>query len=156
MAKRYEVSRAIEIDSAPEVCYELICDLDNYPGWFKYIRETKVLKRDEAGVPVKAMFICDIIVTQVVSKKGFVVVNEYSYERDKFRLNYRVVDGIVKEADGYYQFRRLNSGKCLAVFYININFGTTMPQKIINYLIEHLMDGVLGMIKTQSENLVRS
>jgi ribosome-associated toxin RatA of RatAB toxin-antitoxin module len=155
MAKRYEVSRALEVDADPEVCYELLCDFENYPSWFKYVRESKILKKDESGVAVKAMFVCDIIVSQILSKKGFIVVNEYTYERDKYKLSYRVVDGIVSDAEGYYQFRRLNSGRCLAVFYINIDFGSALPQKIINYLIEHLMDGVLGMIKTASEKLVK-
>ena len=155
MAKRYEVSRALEVDADPEVCYDLLCNFDNYPSWFKYVRESKVVKKDEGGTATKVMFICDIIVSQIVSKKGFMVVNKYSYERDKYKLNYRVVDGIVTDAEGYYQFRRLNSGRCLAVFYININFGSPLPQKIINYLIEHLMDGVLGMIKATSEKLVK-
>jgi ribosome-associated toxin RatA of RatAB toxin-antitoxin module len=154
MAKRYEVSRALEVDADPEVCYDLLCEFENYPDWFKFVRESKVLKKDDNGTPVKAMFVCDII-TKVVSKRGFLVVNEYGYERDKYKLTYRVVDGIVNEAAGYYQFRRLNSGRCLAVFHVNINFGAPLPQKIVNYLMETLMDGVLAMIKKKSEKLVK-
>jgi ribosome-associated toxin RatA of RatAB toxin-antitoxin module len=155
MATRYEVSRALEVDADPEVCYALMCDFDTYPSWFTYVRETRVLRKDEKGVPNKIMFLCDVVVGQIVNKRGFLLVNEYKYDPSRYRLEYRVVDGIVKEAEGYYQFRRLVSGKSLAVFYININFGSPLPQKIINYMIEHLMDGVLGMIKTASEKLVK-
>lgn len=155
MATRYEVSRALEVDADPEVCYALLCDFEKYPSWFKFVRETKVLRSDEKGIPNKVMFLCDVIIGQIVNKRGFLIVNEYKYDPGRYRLDYKVVDGIVKEAEGYYQFRRLVSGKCLAVFFININFGSSLPQKIINYMIEHLMDGVLAMIKTASEKLVK-
>ncbi|MCX7678253.1 MAG: SRPBCC family protein [Spirochaetes bacterium] len=155
MTAKYKVSRAIEVDADPEVCYALLCDFEKYPAWFKYVRETKVLRSDEKGIPNKVMFLCDVVVGNIVNKRGFLVVNEYEYDHAKYKITYKVVDGIVKEAEGYYQFRRLMSGKCLAVFYIDINFGSPLPQKIINFMIEHLMDGVLAMIKSASEKLVK-
>ncbi len=153
MSVRYEVSRALEVNADPEVCYGLMCDFEKYPEWFKYVRETKILKKDERDAPIKVMFLCDII-TKAVSKKGFLVVNEYVYDPVKYRLLYRVVDGIVNDARGDFQFRRLNSGRCLAEFNITIYFGASLPQKVAAYLTESLMDSVLIMIKRASEKLV--
>lgn len=155
MPKRYNVSRAIEIDADPDVCYALLCDFEHYPSWFKFVRETKILRSDKNGIPNKVMFLCDVAIGQIINKRGFLIVNEYSYDPAKYKLDYKVVDGVVKQAEGYYQFRRLVSGKCLAIFYIDINFGSPLPQQIINFMIEHLMDGVLQMIKSASEKLVK-
>jgi ribosome-associated toxin RatA of RatAB toxin-antitoxin module len=147
MRKLYELSQSIEIDSTPEECYKLICDFESYPQWFHYVKKATVLKKDELDIPFKAEFICDIIIKEGIQKTGYRLVLDYTYDEINHILNYKVVDGDAKDAEGFYQFRKLFSGKTLATFSIKVSLNLLLPSKIVNFLSDYLMKSVLVMIK---------
>ncbi len=151
MRKVYEVSQALEIEGDAADCYNLLCDFESYPSWFHYVKAVKILKRDELDIPLRVDFTCDIAIKGGIQKKGIKVVNEYAYDQINKKLIYKVVGGDVKQGEGYYQFRQLNSGKTLAVFYVKIDFGIIIPAKLISFMIDTLMKGVLVMIKNGVE-----
>jgi ribosome-associated toxin RatA of RatAB toxin-antitoxin module len=146
MRKEYNTTQTLEINASPEDCYRLICDFEAYPQWFRNVRKVMIDDAGEDGVPRRAHYVFDIAI-----KQGFQIVLEYEYEDAKCRLNYRSVGGHFKDADGYYQFRRLTTGKTLAEFQVRVYLGVVLPSKITSYLIDEVQKGVLKMMKKELE-----
>ena len=146
MRKEYNTTQSLEIIAAPEECYRLLCDFEGYPKWFKNVRKVSITDLGEDGRPLRAHYVFDIAI-----KQGFQIVLEYGYEDDKCRLNYKSVGGTFSDASGYYQFRRLTTGKTLAEFHVHVGLGVVLPSKITSYLMDVVQVGVLKMMRNELE-----
>lgn len=146
MHKEYVTTQNLEINADPLECYRLFCDFENYPSWFKNVRKVTIAEYNKAGRPFRVHYVFDIAI-----KQGFQIVLEYEYDDERCRLDYRSVGGTFKNADGYYQFRRLTTGKTLSEFHVRVDLGIVLPSRITSYLIDVVQIGVLRMMKSELE-----
>ncbi len=151
MRKEFDITRSIEIGADVDACYAMILDFERYGDWCPFVKGVKILARDEkSGVPYRASYDLKFVIPKIIR-----LVLIYTYDREKFRLEYSSNGGDVENAVGSYQYRPLVNDRTLLVFNVKIDFGIAVPPKISNYLIDKVMIEYLESIKAGCESRSR-
>ena len=150
MRKIYHAQQTLEIECDARTCYDVICDFERYPEWFRNVKKVIVKTRNEEGVPKVIHFLFDIAI-----KKNMQIVLEYDFFPENTMIEFRQVGGDVAQAKGFYKFGNLYTGNTLAVFEVDVDPGMVFPARIVNYLIDVVMKNVLVMLKEYVESKKR-
>ncbi len=146
MKKIQDVSRSVEIDASPDLCYRVICDIENYPSWFRHVRELSIRKTGEDGRALSVLYTFDLLI-----KKGIRIVLNYRYDDNARILHFQSAGGDVSRALGTYEFRELPGDRTLLVFSARVDFGMLMPQTITEFLSGRVLEDFVQMVREECE-----
>ncbi len=123
-----EVTRTIEVNSAPDKCYKRMCSFESYPKWQSAVKNVKVMKKDKNGRPRVVEYKISVIGKEVR------YVLDYKYDDKKCVLSWSYVEGDVKDVRGSYTFEKIGKNKTLTTFTAYIDPGFWVPGPIANTL----------------------
>ncbi len=145
MIKTYEVSKSYEIAAQPETCYRVLCDFENYPEWFSFVRMAEIEERDVDGHPTRVRFTFD-----TAMKRGISVVQHFKRNPRQRELLFYSAEGGPAGAEGSFRFHRMENGGTETHYRVRINHGLFLPPVLANYMIERTLDQALGMLGAES------
>ena len=146
MKKISEITRSVEVNAIPDLCYAVICDIPSYPAWFKHVKDFTVKVKDSTGRPVRVLYTFDLAI-----KKGIKTILDYEYYDAERKLVCTTAGGDIVRGLGQYEFRDLPEGKTLFVFTIKVDFGMRVPDKIVEFLTSRVLDDFMLMVKGECE-----
>lgn len=146
MKKISEITRSIEIDAPPGICYDVICDIPGYLKWFKHVKNFEVKIRDAEGRPLRVLYTFEILI-----KKNLQTLLTYEYHEAERRLVCATSGGDIAQGRGEYEFRDLPGGRTLFVFTIRVDFGMLVPEAIVEFLTGKVLDDFMRMVKGECE-----
>jgi hypothetical protein len=94
-----EARESIHIEAAPERCYAVAIDFDNYPKWATDVKEVEVLERDDEGRGTRVRY----EIAALGKAIGYVLAYEYSAAPGGFSWELEKAD-LLRRLDGAYRF----------------------------------------------------
>lgn len=139
--------KSLEINGTVRKCFETISDFASYPQWQKSIKEVQIIEHENTR-PVIVEYKLDAILKTIC----YTLRYEYD-ERDpkNLILDWFYVGGDLKNVEGRYTFKELDSSKTLATLYMGVEIGIWAPQFILNTFKEKNMQESIHALKTRVE-----
>lgn len=145
-----------EVMAAPiDRVWDVINDLESYPRLMDHVRSLKI--KEQTPTHRLAEWQIDL--------KGCVMRwNEREdIDRDRYRIDYRALDGDLAEFDGYWQLEALSPESTRVTHSVSFEIGIPMLSQILNPVAErairdntHKMLASLGSQAAQKENVQES
>jgi uncharacterized membrane protein len=142
---RKRAERQTEIDAPPRACFDALLDYETFPNWQRAVLSTEVLSRDGDGRGERVAFEID------AKLRTIRYTLDYGYEEPHL-VNWRYVEGDVRDVDGELVLEDLGDGKTLATYALRIDPGVWMPGRIADMLSGQVMQGVLDDLKQHVEH----
>jgi Polyketide cyclase / dehydrase and lipid transport len=126
--------QSLEIDAAPDACFDAIVDFETYPEWQDAVMSAAVLDRYDDGLGRRVQLRVDAKFREVV------YTLHYHYDRPG-RLWWEFVEGDgVSYIDGEYVFEPLDGGeRSRATYRLGVDPGVPVP----GFIFRKLNDGVM-------------
>ncbi len=134
-------SMKIEISAPAEVAYRAMCELDKSGIWQNVINDIRVLERDNAG-KIKSIRCTTPL---LIPKKNISL--DFLYNDKEKRIFWRSCGGDFTEISGHAGFDDAGENKCIMNFFIMVNSGIEIPQKIQENISENVLSGTLKGFK---------
>lgn len=140
-----KVEKSIEIGAPPKRCYDVLCQFETYPDWQSAVQSVRIIDRYPDG---RAKDV-EVVVQAVVKKVRYVL--RYQYDDEHYRLSWTYVEGDVRNAEGYYQFREIAPGRTEATCEIGVDPGLWVPKAIRNTLTNVTLKQSMEELKARAE-----
>ncbi|MGA7732799.1 MAG: aromatase/cyclase [Chloroflexia bacterium] len=129
-----------EIMQAPvDMVWEVVNDVEAYPRLMEHVRSLKVL---EHGPNYRHL-------AWEVDLKGCVMswVEREEIDHERYRIDYRQIEGDLAEFEGYWQLEPLTADTCRATLAVQFDIGIPMLSEMINPIAERaIRDNSLKML----------
>jgi polyketide cyclase/dehydrase/lipid transport protein len=142
---RKRAERQIEIEAAPRACFDALLDYESFPEWQNAVVRAEVLTRDREGRGERVAFEID------AKLRTIRYTLDYGYEEPHL-VNWRYVEGDVRDVDGELVLEDLGEDKTLATYALRIDPGVWLPGRLADMLSGQVMQGVLEDLKHRVEN----
>ncbi|MFW5862111.1 MAG: type II toxin-antitoxin system RatA family toxin [Spirochaetota bacterium] len=146
MTKTYEATSHIEINAPARVCYDILCDYERYPEWFKYVNTVDIKEYGEDGRPVVVFYRFDVAL-----KQGFTILQTYSYDDQNLVLHFESAGGDFKKSGGYFKFIPGEDENTRVEYMVHVTLGFPVPQRVVDYVVDYAMKDVLKNLKSEAE-----
>jgi ribosome-associated toxin RatA of RatAB toxin-antitoxin module len=141
----YRDSRRIEIEAAPDACFDVLTDYERIPEWQSRVCECRVLERDEAGRGSLVSYAIDAKLRTVRYELRHV------YEEPTW-IGSEYVKGEFKDFSGGYRFTP-RDGLTEVSFELTIDPGFRVPGRIAKMLGQAVMGKSLQDLKRRVEGM---
>ncbi len=131
----------IEISVPAEVAYRAMCELDKVSVWQNVIQDIEVLQRDNTG-KIKSM---KCTTPLIIPKKNIAL--DFLYNDKERRIFWHSCGGDFTEIRGHAGFDDAGENKCIMSFFIMVNTGMEIPQKIQENISENILPQMLRSFK---------
>ena len=142
---RKRAERQIEIEAAPQACFDALLAYETFPEWQRSVLATEVLSRDAEGRGEQVAFEIDARVRTVR------YTLEYSYDEPSL-ITWRYVEGDVRDVDGELVLEDLGDGRTLATYALRLDPGVWLPGRLADMLSGQVMQGVLEDLQRHVED----
>lgn len=139
------VQKSVTINASPRQCYDALCQFESYPQWQSAVQSVQVLAKYPDG---RAKDV-EVVVHAVVKKIRYVL--RYQYDDARHRLSWTYVDGDVRNAEGWYQFKEMGGDKTEATCQMGVDPGFWVPKMIRNTLTEVTLTKSMEELKIYAE-----
>ena len=96
-------NRSVTVEASPELCFEVVCEVERYPEWIEEVKEVEVLNRDDDGRPGRVFF------RLAGMGRSVSYTLEYYYGSNPLRMAWRLAEGnLIRHMDGEYKFLPMN------------------------------------------------
>ena len=143
-------SRTLVISAPIEVCWEVMCDFEQYPKWQKAISTAKIVKRDKKGKPQHVEYTISLL----FRKLRYVL--DYIYDDKNKVLEWSYVEGDVKDVRGSAAFKSKSTNETEVIYSLAVVPGIPAPQKVISYLTDKALGAGLGEFRKQVEKVAKN
>jgi len=147
--ERFTESRTLVIDAPIDVCYEVMCDFEQYPRWQKAISTAKIVKRDKKGKPQHVEYTINILFRKIR------YVLDYTYDDKNKVLEWGYVEGDMKDVRGRAAFKSKGPQQTEVEYSLAVAPGIPVPQKLVNYLTNKALGAGLNEFRKQVEKLAK-
>jgi len=146
MTKTYEATSYIDINAPARLCYDILCDFKRYPEWFKHVNTVDIKEYGGDGRPVSVFYRFDVAL-----KQGFTILQTYSYDDENLVLNFESAGGDFKKSGGFFKFIPDVYGNTRVEYMVHVTMGFTVPQRVVDYVVDYAMKDVLKNLKSEAE-----
>ncbi len=145
----YDLSRTITVNAPARVCYDVICDFENYPEWHTGVVKVLVRERSEDEKPLVVQWFAHMIVRQLS------YTNVYVYNDKDLKIKWKMIHGDLARNEGRYTFVEKSPGNTLVTFEFTVELGFRVPKRVIDFLSNIAYRKVMQEIKQRAEQIVR-
>jgi coenzyme Q-binding protein COQ10 len=150
------VVEVTEVMAAPiNRVWDVINDLESYPRLMDHVKSLKIKEQ----TPTHRLAEWQIDLKGCVMKWN----EREDIDRDRYRIDYRALDGDLAEFDGYWQLEALSAETTRVTHSVSFEIGIPMLSQILNPVAErairdntHKMLASLGSQAAQKENVQES
>ncbi|CAG7602062.1 type II toxin-antitoxin system RatA family toxin [Candidatus Vallotia tarda] len=124
-----EVQKTVCIHYSPELMFELVTDIDDYPNFLPWCSSVEIKKQDETSVEARIN----------IRFKG-IQQNFTTYNRQKRpeRIDIEFKEGPFKRFTGYWNFIQLKDNACKVEFALRYMFSNIILEKLIGPIFHHI------------------
>lgn len=116
-----EARESIHIEAAPERCYAVATDFENYPQWATDVKEVEVLDRDDEGRGTRVRY----EIAALGKAIGYILAYDYAAAPGGFAWKLEKAD-LLRRLDGAYRFDADGDGDATLVGY-ELTVDVTLP-----------------------------
>lgn len=139
------VQKSIAINASPQQCYDALCQFESYPQWQSAVQSIKIVERYPDGRPRDV----EVVVHAVVKKIRYVL--RYQYDDVRRKLSWTYVEGDVRDAQGWYEFKEVDGSKTEATCQMGVDPGFWVPKTIRNTLTEVTLTKSMEELRVYAE-----
>ena len=143
-------SRTLAINAPIEVCWEVMCDFEQYPKWQKAISSAKIVKNDKKGRPQHVEYTINLLFRRLR------YVLDYIYDDKNKALEWGYVEGDLKDVRGSAVFKSKSPNETEVTYSLAVVSGIPVPQKVIGYLTDKALGAGLNEFRKQVEKVAKS
>ena len=146
MSKTYEGTSHIEINAPAKLCYDILCDFERYPEWFKHVNSVDIQEYNQEGRPSTVFYRFDVAL-----KQGFTILQTYTYDDENLVLEFNAAGGDFKNSGGFFKFISQKDGPTRVEYMAHVTVGFPVPQRVVDYVVDYAMKEVLQNLKAEAE-----
>lgn len=143
-------AQSVTVEARPELCFEVVCEVERYPEWIEEVKEVEVLSRDDDGRPGKVYF-------QVGAMGRSVSYTlEYYYGSNPLRIAWRLTDGnLVRNMDGEYKFLDMHNDPEITDlhFRLEVDLLTRLPGFVTRRAEHRIITSAINGLQNRAEHL---
>lgn len=145
-----KANRSITVEAPPEVCVDVVCEVERYPEWIEEVKEVDVLSRDDDGRPGKVYF----NVGAMGRSASYTL--EYYYGSNPLRVAWRLTDGnLTRHLDGEYKFLpMLNNPEVTDLhFRLEVDLLIRLPGFVTRRAEQKIITSAINDLRSRAEHL---
>lgn len=143
-------NRSVMVEAPPELCFEVVCEVERYPEWIEEVKEVEVLSRDDDGRPGSVFFRLGGMGRSVS------YTLEYYYGSNPLRIAWRLADGnLIRNLDGEYKFLPMQ-GTSEATdlhFRLEVDLLTRLPGFVTRRAEHRVVTSAVSGLQNRAEHL---
>ena len=143
-------TRSVTVEARPELCFEVVCEVERYPEWIEEVKEVEVLSRDDDGRPGKVYFRVEAMGRSVS------YTLEYYYGSNPLRIAWRLTDGnLVRNMDGEYKFLDMQNDPEITDlhFRLEVDLLTRLPGFVTRRAEHRIIASAVNGLQNRAEHL---
>ncbi|MEX2504837.1 MAG: SRPBCC family protein [Egicoccus sp.] len=138
------VSDETNVSASMDTVWNIITDLDAYPGWAEGVLEAEVLTTDAEGYPDTARFRVDARVAEVT------YTIRYTY--DDYDVRWTLIEGeTISQLDGAYELSETDDGTHVR-YSLEADVDLPLPGFLKKRAAKQILDQGLRGLKSRAEN----
>lgn len=145
--ERLAESRTLVINAPIEVCYEVICDFEQYPKWQKAISTARIVKRDKKGRAQHVEYTINLLFRKIR------YVLDYTYDDKNKALEWGYVEGDLKDVRGKAELKSRGPKETEVVYSLAVEPGIAVPKKVLGYLTDKALGAGLNEFRNRVEKV---
>ena len=143
-------NRSVNVEASPELCFEVVCDVERYPDWIEEVKEVEVLSRDDDGRPGRVFFRLGGMGRSVS------YTLEYYYGSNPLRMAWRLAEGnLIRNMDGEYKFLPMgNDSEATDLhFRLEVDLLTRLPGFVTRRAEHRVVTSAVSGLQSRAEHL---
>ncbi len=143
-------SRLISVAAPPELCFEVITDVERYPEWIGEIKDVDVQARGEDGLPGRVFFRVGAMGRSV----NYTL--DYYYGTNPLRVAWRLLEGsLLRRLDGEYLFVPVPSddGTTDLQYRLEVDLLAKMPGFVTRRAEQRIITAAIDGVKLRAEQM---
>ncbi len=141
-------TQTMDVDGTPELCFQVVADVESYPGWTGDIKAVTVRSRDGDGRPTEVEF------RAAAFGRSTTYELAYDYSRSPKVLAWRLVKGdLTSKLDGSYTFDSREDGGTELTYVLDIELKVPLPGFVKRRAQSRIMHAALSELKARVESI---
>ena len=140
----YGDCRSIEVDAPPDVCFEVLSDVERMADWQRAVCDVEILERDADGRAAVVEYLVDARVRKVRYR-----LRQFYDPPALVRSEY--LGGDFREFAGEWRFVGIGNGRTRAELELRIDPGRFVPAPLRGAISDAVMRRALGDLKAHLE-----
>ncbi len=143
-------SHSIAVAASPQVCLEVITEVERYPQWICEIKEVKILARGDEGLPSRVFFRVGAMGRSVS------YTLDYYYGSNPLRVAWRLMEGtLLRRLDGEYRFIPVPSDPSATDlhFRLEVDMLTKMPGFVTRRAEQRIINSAIDGVRNRAEQI---
>jgi ribosome-associated toxin RatA of RatAB toxin-antitoxin module len=125
------VEKSVLIERSAQQMFDLVDNVEDYPGFLPWCSQTRVEFRDEKKT------IATLHINYFNMKSHFTTENE---KEIPFRMSIKLVDGPFRRLEGMWHFKPLAENACKVEFHLSYEFSSKMFDKMIGPVFSQIIN----------------
>jgi len=143
-------SHSIAVAASPQLCFEVVTEVERYPEWIPEIKEVKVVARGDDGLPGRVFFRVGAMGRSVS------YTLDYYYGSNPLRMAWRLMEGsLLRRLDGEYRFMPVPSDVNATDlhFRLEVDLLTKMPGFVSRRAEQRIINSAIDGVKHRAEQI---
>lgn len=143
-------TQSVTVEARPELCFDVICEVERYPEWIEDVKEVEVLTWDDDGRPGKVYFRLGAMGRSVS------YTLEYYYGSNPLRIAWRLTDGnLIRNLEGEYKFLAMPSNSEITDlhFRLEVDLLTRLPGFVTRRAEHRVITSAVNDLRSRAEHL---
>lgn len=139
------------VNASPQLCYEMVLDVESLPEWTVDIKEANILERDDEGRPG------DVSFRAAAMGRSVHYTLRYSYGSNPLRISWRLLDSdLVARMNGDYEFRPVggNSNSTEVVYDLDVDLFIRLPGFVKRRVESKVVHAAVDDLKSRIEEKI--
>ncbi len=147
------VEALFTVDALPEICFQVITDVEHYPQFMPNVIETRRIP-EPLPQPLATFKRYEYVAKLAIFRYDYILDLHVTQQENQYQLHWEYVEGDFRDNNGVWTIKPSNTDEQVAIvhFKIFIDPGRFVPSRIANSLIYESVPSMIESIRNRVQD----